>query len=144
MYYPYSDNQSTIIWDRPFGRSHFSVLRKKLSFIKGIEGEDVMEDDMDMLDNSIKSIQRITTIIYQQKYQDGMKEARTLLDELVILSSILFVRNKEENTLEFEQDKFLAILLSAMNALEAKDEVLFADILKYELIDFLQKQKVEL
>ncbi len=85
----------------------------------------------------MKQIQANADMFYQQNNQEAFELFGKLINEISTLSVHIFELKQSNPTIEFDENKYLSILTDAMNALEARDEVLLADIINYDLIEIL-------
>lgn len=80
----------------------------------------------------IREIVEVSDCLYQEKLNKGYEKLNITLNNIMKLADSLFHLSKE-NKLNFEEDRFVGNLTSAMKAMEEKDSVLLADILFYEI-----------
>lgn len=90
------------------------------------------------------AIQKITELFYIQQESAGYQAFGTLLDPLSSLLDQLFSMRTLTGKPEFEEQKLLELLKGAMDAMEARDGVLFADILQYDLLEQFQEIEKQL
>ncbi|MDD5934737.1 MAG: hypothetical protein PUC65_04095 [Clostridiales bacterium] len=95
------------------------------------------------LNSMIEKIQRNADMFYQQNKQEAFDLFGNLINDISELSAQIFAWKNTNPASDFDETKYLSVLTEAMNALEAKDEVLLADILNYDLTEIyetIQKQ----
>lgn len=87
-----------------------------------------MEERMEKLEQVLEEIEKVTGLFYQQKANEGFKETNILIGMLMELEQIM-------NGTDYDVSEWARGLTEAMEALESKDTVLFADILQYDIAD---------
>ncbi len=83
----------------------------------------------------MQQIDQVTELFYQQKEQEGYGALNALLADLVASIDVLYQYKQQHEEISFDEQEFQAALVDAMNALEEKDAVLLADILKYDIYE---------
>ena len=85
------------------------------------------------MNNTIEEVINLTDdmceLFYQQKNEEALGKMNIFLNNVVAISGALS---------DEDGQKVLGVLTEALNAMEAKDYVLLADILKYDMIDVLK------
>jgi molecular chaperone GrpE (heat shock protein) len=89
----------------------------------------------EMVMEAIDSIEQVADLFYQQKDKDGYEILEGTLNLLVLLFDKLV--NNKDVLVNISEEQFNANLAEAMRALEKKDTILLADILKYEIGEML-------
>lgn len=79
----------------------------------------------------IDGIGVVTELLYQEKFTEGYARLSSLLREMIALTADI--------TDEAEQAAFVAVLQPALEAMEAQDATLLADILQYDLVTKLEE-----
>lgn len=92
----------------------------------------------------ITEIQEISDRMYQQKQAEAFQQFGIVLNELTMITEQLFVLKSQGSLVTFDEQKYLHILTEAMKSLEARDDVLLADILTYDLIEQLEEINTQL
>lgn len=86
----------------------------------------------------IDEINNITELLYQQKAKEGyMLLNGTLGNIMSIIDSIYKLRGERE--VQFDDNRMISNLKTAMEAMEKKDNVMLADILSYEISEQLKE-----
>ena len=86
----------------------------------------------------LKDIAKVSDYLYQQNISKGYENLNTTLAGIMDISDKLFAMVKE-GSLSFDGQRLIGSLTGAMKAMEAKDNVLLADILVYEITGQLQE-----
>lgn len=87
------------------------------------------------IEATINSIDEVTELFYQQKDKEGYVKFEETLNFLVLILDSM--ENDKEGNFNIDHQGFNEKLVEAMKALEEKDTVLLADILKYEISEML-------
>ncbi len=82
--------------------------------------------NQDMVKQIIERINEVTDLLYQENVKDGYVKLSEMLQIVIAATGDI--------TDESEQTEFVAILQPALEAMEANDYTLLADILQYDLI----------
>lgn len=83
----------------------------------------------------MQQIDSTTELFYQQKEQEAYNALDLLLAELVTNVDALYKYKLQNKDFLFDVKDFQMSLVDAMNALEEKDTVLLADVLKYDIYE---------
>lgn len=79
----------------------------------------------------IDEIGAVSELLYQENFTEGYAKLASLLREIIHMTADI--------TDETEQAAFVAVLQPALEAMEAKDATLLADILQYDLVAKLEE-----
>lgn len=82
---------------------------------------------------SIEAIDKVTSLFYQNKTDEGYKELENVLNILSIMISKSSEEKQKGIDIFIDDIKLNEVLIEAMKALEAGDTILFSDIFEYEL-----------
>lgn len=88
------------------------------------------------LRNLALDLNGIADMLYQQKYQQAYEKIDGVLIELSDVLDTIYGSSEQAN---IHVENLMKILTNAIHAMEKKDSVLVADILKYDVIEELQK-----
>ena len=91
-----------------------------------------------LIDVAVGKINAMTEFFYQQKNQEALLEMSGILDAILAVSGAIMPL---ENIGEEDKKKAVNVLGEAMKAMEEKDYVLLADIMRYDMIDTLEIYK---
>lgn len=100
-----------------------------------------MENVQSIIDNAISVIDEMTELFYQQKKNDALAKMNVVLDNILRVSEAVA---PTEGITEEGKQRIVIVLGEAVKAMESKDYVLLADILKYDMIDILNEYKQSL
>ena len=88
-----------------------------------------------ILEQANEEITKVTELLYQQKDQEGYALLNKTLATIAQAIEVIFAWQHEQQMDESTQQEMVDVLTQAMQAMEQKDTVLLADILKYELLE---------
>jgi hypothetical protein len=81
------------------------------------------------------NIEIISDMFYKQMNAEAFDKFNLILNEIELVMNELNMLQSQNISLDFDDKKINATLIEAMNAMENKDNILLADILKYNLIE---------
>lgn len=87
----------------------------------------------------IGAIAKTTELFYTQKEAEGYAAFGELLTPLSTILDKLFSLQQSGEKSEMDVSGIMPLLNEAMNAMEARDSILLADILQYDLTEQLEK-----
>lgn len=79
-----------------------------------------------------------TELLYQQK-PEAYESVSMLVGQVDSLVKLLYEQRKNGNIAEFDGQRLVTILSDVMHAMERHDTVAMADVLEYDLKEFLQE-----
>lgn len=88
---------------------------------------------------TIDKLQDIVDLLYQQNDKEAFEKLDTTLVSVEDTIDIIVSYQKENQEFAIDMNKIYSTLKQAMEALEAGDKVLVADIFQYELIEYLNE-----
>ena len=92
-----------------------------------------------MLANVLDEIGVITDLLYKQEIKVAYEKFNTVLVELADVIDSIFAYRIENEKSNIEIDSLVTKLSEALQAMEAGDTVLLADILRYEIVEQLRE-----
>ena len=102
---------------------------------------------MEMLHNKIKEaeekIEEVTELLYQKKEQEVYIKIHDLLGLFMELTDWVVAAIQKGENVPYEEERFKRSLIEAMEAMEQKDMILFADILQYDIKEQLQEWNIQ-
>lgn len=96
-----------------------------------------MKDLKKEIEIVIKDLERIVEMLYQQKIQDAYSELNTVLGKIMEITEVIQNYTAQNPDKEIYMEDLLNALKETLSAMEEKDVVLVADVLKYEVIEKL-------
>lgn len=91
------------------------------------------------IDYLITNIEQVCTRLYQQKNIEAMDQWLSVFNIFVDTMNELLLHEGDES----RKTKYLHIFRDINNAIEAKDYILLADVLQYDLLEELKILKAE-
>lgn len=101
----------------------------------------MMENIQNVIDSAISVIDDMTELFYQQKKNEALAKMNDVLDNILKVNDTIAQINDISDE---DRQRLVVILGEAVKAMESKDYVLLADILKYDMIDILNEYKQSL
>lgn len=97
-----------------------------------------MENIREQIERSIHEINEVVEMFYQQKTQEAYAQLDPVLGNLLAAIDVTVAYQQEHSELEIDVNGLTEALKEALAAIEEKDAILMADILKYEVIEKLE------
>lgn len=91
------------------------------------------------IEKTIQIVENTARLFYQQKNREGYQELDNTVGQIMNTVEQILIYQRETKTRIFEDQILNIVLAEAMNALEKKDLVLFADLLVFEVNDILRE-----
>lgn len=88
---------------------------------------------------TIDIIQQTTELFYQQKERDGFQQMNQTVAAITEMVDVLHQYKEGNASFAYDEAQVLKSLTEAMEAMEAGDTVLLADILEYDFVEYLQE-----
>lgn len=98
-----------------------------------------MSQQKELVKKSIKDVEEVIELFYQQKLQEALNKFESVLGEMMTAIDALFTYKSENKGFQFDEIKLTNTLKDAMGALEEGDMVLLADILQYDYLEYMQE-----
>lgn len=94
-----------------------------------------MEVLKEKIQNTIKEIDSVVELFYQQKEQDGYIELEKVVLNIMDTVNQIFSYQQQNPEFLVDEDGLTEALKETLSAMEEKDAILVADVLKYEVIE---------
>jgi len=101
-------------------------------------GDKFMKEIKEQIQQVIIEIDELTNELYKQKISMGYNMLNITLGHVMNILEDVFLYRKDHEIL-YDENKMTSNLKLAMDAMENKDSVLLADIMKYEVAEQLQE-----
>lgn len=98
-----------------------------------------MSQEKEIVENTIHVIQETTELFYQQKVKEAYNKMQETIDHILKAVDILHAYKSGHEAFGLEEERLVTSLTDAMNAMQAGDTVLLADILEYDFVEYLQE-----
>lgn len=96
-----------------------------------------MKDLKKEIETVINDLDSIVEMFYQQKVQEAYSELNTALGKIMEITEVVQNYTAQNSDKEINMDILLNALNETLSAMEERDVVLVADVLKYEVIEKL-------
>lgn len=96
-----------------------------------------MKDLKKEIETVINDLDSIVEMFYQQKVQEAYSELNTALGKIMEITEVVQNYTAQNSDKEINMDILLNVLKETLSAMEERDVVLVADVLKYEVIEKL-------
>lgn len=97
-----------------------------------------MESILTTISDIREEIGLLTDQFYQQKYNAGYQKLVPVIDMLTKIADYL-EEQPSTSELHDKKERLNSVLQAAVSAMDRKDTILLADILKYDVCDFLNE-----
>lgn len=94
--------------------------------------------------NAIQAIRENTELFYQQKTQEAYIKMQDTINFILQAVEALNQYAAGHEGFAVDSQRLVTSLTEAMNAMEEKDEILLADILEYDFVEYLQELTEEM
>lgn len=98
-----------------------------------------MGQEKEIVENTIQVVRETTELFYQQKIKEAYAKMQDTIDSILKAVDTLHAYKNENETFGLEEERLVTSLTDAMNAMQAGDTVLLADILEYDFAEYLQE-----
>ncbi|HHV10455.1 MAG TPA: hypothetical protein GXX75_09295 [Clostridiales bacterium] len=96
-----------------------------------------MEEGREAVRNTIELVGQVADLFYRQQDKDGYFKLNELIGQ--ISNAMEYVLGNGQNEVSEECSGIIEYLNEALGAMEARDTILLADLLQYEIKDRFQK-----
>ena len=103
-----------------------------------------MKDLKKEIETVINDLDSIVEMFYQQKVQEAYSELNTALGKIMEITEVVQNYTAQNSDKEINMDILLNALKETLSAMEERDVVLVADVLKYEVIEKLNDIAVQI
>lgn len=94
-----------------------------------------MEELKNKIQDTIQKIDAVVELFYQQKNQEAYTQLEPVLIEMMNTIDGIFAYKAEHEEFEMDEAGLAEVLKTTLSAMEDKDAILMADILKYDVIE---------
>lgn len=97
-----------------------------------------MEELKKEITGTVQQINAVVELFYQQKNQEAYAELENMLTTLMHTIDNIFAYKGQHEEFVFDEKGLAEVLQTTLSAMEDKDSILMADILKYDVIEKLE------
>lgn len=98
-----------------------------------------MSTEKIQISNTVEKINNVLELFYQQKDKEAFDKFETVILEISKAVDELEQYKNKHCDFDVDEIKICNILTEAMNALQEKDNILMADILQYDFVEYLSE-----
>lgn len=91
-----------------------------------------MKELREEIETIVKELDSIVEMFYQQKTQEAYTKLNPVLENIMKMAELI-----QKYYAELDMEELLNALKEALSAMEERDAILMADVLKYEVIEKL-------
>lgn len=103
-----------------------------------------MGQEKKVVETTIQIIRETTELFYQQKVKEAYAKMQETIDNILKAVDVLHEYMVKNEGFGLEEERLVTSLTDAMNAMQAGDTVLLADILEYDFVEYLQELVVQM
>lgn len=103
-----------------------------------------MSQEKKVIANTVQTVRETTELFYQQKVQEGYTKMQDTIAGIMQVVDVLHDYKCAHEEFSLDEARIAGSLTEAMNAMEAGDTVLLADILEYDFIEYLEELSEEI
>lgn len=96
-----------------------------------------MSEEKQKVVNTTDEIQEVIELFYEQNDKEAFEKFNLAIGNIMSMVDILHNYKNINTDFEFDEIKVCNILKEAMDALQSDDKVLLADILQYDLVEYM-------
>lgn len=97
-----------------------------------------MDNIKQQIEQNIEEIDAVVEMFYQQKTQDAYIQMDQVLGKLMTTIEAVMAYQQEHEGVEIDVSVLTEALKEALSAMEERDAILMADVLKYEVNEKLE------
>lgn len=97
-----------------------------------------MENIKQQIEQNIEEVDAVVELFYQQKTQEAYSQLDSVLGKLMAVIEMVAAYQQEHTEVEIDITGLTDALKEALSAMEERDAILMADVLKYEVIEKLE------
>ena len=98
-----------------------------------------MCEEKKIIASTVQMVRETTELFYQQKAAEGYAKMQETIAGIMQVADALHEYKCAHEEFPLEEARIAGSLTDAVNAMEAGDTVLLADILEYDFIEYLQE-----
>lgn len=98
-----------------------------------------MCQEKQIITNTVQAVRETTELFYQEKVQEGYAKMQDTIASIMQVVDVLHEYKSTHEEFPLDETRIAGSLTDAVNAMEAGDTVLLADILEYDFIEYLEE-----
>lgn len=96
-----------------------------------------MSAEKKQITDTVDKLEKVLDLFYQQSDNEAFEKFTKVIDDMIKAIESFEKYKIEHPDFEIDEQRICDILTEAMNALQANDKVLMADILQYDFIEYV-------
>lgn len=97
-----------------------------------------MSKEKELVKKVLEEVKENIALFYQQKTGEALQQFGDVLGKVMNMVDILFQYKEGHDAFPLDEEKVKTSLTEALAALEEKDMILFADIIQYDFVEYLE------
>lgn len=97
-----------------------------------------MSKEKELVKKVLENIKESIDLFYQQKTEEALQQFGVVLEKVMTMVDTLFQYKEEHERFPIDEEKVKSSLTEALAALEEKDMILFADIIQYDFVEYIE------
>lgn len=98
-----------------------------------------MSKEKELVNKVLEDVKESIELFYQQKTGEALQQFGAVLDKIMTMVDTLFQYKEEHSEFALDEEKVKTSLTEALAALEEKDMILFADIIQYDFVEYIEE-----
>ena len=98
-----------------------------------------MSQEKKIVEETIEEIKKTTELFYNGKKEEAYNQMQEAISVIIQMVDVLHEYHCEHESFSFDEKRVATALTEAMQAMEAGDTTLVADILEYDFVEYLQE-----
>lgn len=97
-----------------------------------------MSKEKKLVKKVLEDVKEGVALFYQQKTGEALQQFGVVLEKVMTMVDTLFQYKEEHDEFPIDEEKVKSSLTEALAALEEKDMILFADIIQYDFVEYIE------
>lgn len=98
-----------------------------------------MSKEKEFVTKVLEDVKESIDLFYQQKTGEALQQFGLVLEKVMDMVDTLFQYKEEHDEFALDEDRVKNSLTEALTALEEKDMILFADIIQYDFVEYIEE-----
>jgi len=97
-----------------------------------------MSKEKELVKRVLEDVKESLDLFYQQKTEEALQQFSVVPEKIMTMVDTLFQYKEEHDGFPIDEGKVKTSLTEALAALEEKDMILFADIIQYDFVEYIE------
>lgn len=98
----------------------------------------MMSKEKELIKKILEEVKESIALFYQQKTEEALQQFGVVLGKVMTMVDTLFQYREKYDEFPIDEEKVKNSLTEALAALEEKDMILFADIMQYDFVEYIE------